>query len=124
MMRVSRDVPVRSSTADSTTTHGRNTLMFVRSHNPIHGVGRLACRRGTMLSERSRLGRPTVAIGRILFRERARQPEPWEQAVVEARHGTDPIAGEGQDEKAGPAADTSVGRAKIDPERRLTIRTR
>ena len=31
-------------------------------------------------------------------RERSRQPEPWEHAVVEAGHGADPVAGEGEDE--------------------------
>ena len=55
--------------------------------------------------------------------ERSRQPEPWEHAVVEASHGADPIAGESEDEEAGPMAD-ACGGAKVGPERRLTIRPR
>ena len=38
--------PIRNSTVASTTTQSRNTLMLMRSHNPIHGVGRLAWTRG------------------------------------------------------------------------------
>jgi hypothetical protein len=42
-------------------------------------------------------------------RERSRQPEPWEHAVVEAGDGADPVAGEGEEEKADTVAD--AGRA-------------
>ena len=42
-------------------------------------------------------------------RERSRQPEPWEDAVIEAGHGADPLAGEGEHVEAGPLAD--AGRA-------------
>ena len=38
--------PGRHNTVASTTTHSRNTVMLMRSHNPIHGVGRLAPKRG------------------------------------------------------------------------------
>jgi hypothetical protein len=50
-------------------------------------------------------------------------PEPWEHAVLEAGHGADPVAGEGEDDEAGPMADTAGGRAQVNPERRLTIRS-
>ena len=38
--------PVRHTTVASTTTHSRNMLMLMRSHSPIHGVGRFVCKRG------------------------------------------------------------------------------
>src|SRR5262249_15505772 len=72
----------------------------------------------------SRTGRSASLTGRSSVRERLRQPEPWEHAVVEARHGADPIAREGEDEEAGPVADAAGGSAKVRPERRLTIRSR
>jgi len=38
------------------------------------------------------------ALGSCLpARERSRQAEPWEHAVVEAGEGADPVAGEGED---------------------------
>jgi riboflavin biosynthesis pyrimidine reductase len=56
-------------------------------------------------------------------RERSRQPEPWQHAVVETGHGADLIAGKGQDVKAGPVVDAVRG-AQVGPERRLTVRSR
>ena len=44
-------------------------------------------------------------------RERSRQPEPWEHAVLEAGHGADPVAGEGEDEEADAVADAGRARA-------------
>src|SRR6476469_1879370 len=38
--------PPLNSTVASTATHSRNTLMLMRSHSPIHGVGRFAWTRG------------------------------------------------------------------------------
>src|SRR4029453_17394458 len=38
-------------------------------------------------------------------RKRLRYPEPRVHAVLEAGHGADPVAGEGQDEQAGSVAD-------------------
>src|SRR5262245_45473372 len=46
---------------------------------------------------------------RISVRERLRQPEPSEHAIVEAGHGADPSAGEGEDEEAGSVADAAGG---------------
>jgi hypothetical protein len=37
---------VRDIAVVSTAIHSKNTLMLMRSHNPIQGVGRLACTRG------------------------------------------------------------------------------
>ena len=56
-------------------------------------------------------------------RERARQPEPREHAVLEAGHGADPVAGEGEDEEADPVAD-AVGGAQVGAERRLAVGAR
>src|SRR4029453_5865805 len=55
--------------------------------------------------------------------ERSRQPEPWEQAVVEAGHGADPVAAEGEDDEADPVADAARG-AQVGSERRLTVGSR
>jgi hypothetical protein len=64
------------------------------------------------------------ALGSCLSeRERTRQAEPWQHAVVEAGEGADLVAGEGEDDEAGPVADAGVG-AKVGPERRLTIGSR
>src|SRR6266542_1909001 len=57
-------------------------------------------------------------------RERSRQPEPWEHALVEAGDRADPVAGEGEDVEAGPVADAAGGGPNVDPERRLAIRPR
>src|SRR6266508_50570 len=68
--------------------------------------------------------KPEMVAGCCLSaRERSRQPEPWEHAVVEAGEGADPVAGEGEDEQAGPMADAAGG-AKVGPERRLTVGSR
>src|SRR5262249_50094116 len=50
------------------------------------------------------------------------QPEPWEHARIEAGQGTDPFAGKGEDEEAGPVSEAAHGGAEVGPERRLTIR--
>src|SRR5436190_24360546 len=61
--------------------------------------------------------------GRLPARERSGQPEPWEHAGVEARDGADPVAGEREDQEAGPMADP--GRAtQVRAERRLTVSSR
>jgi hypothetical protein len=60
----------------------------------------------------------------LSVRERSGKPEPWEHGVVEAGHGANPVAGEGEDEQAGPVADAAGAGAKVGPERRLTIRPR
>src|SRR2546425_8957617 len=60
---------------------------------------------------------------RLSARERSRQPEPREHAVVEAGEGADAVAGEGEYEKAGSMADAGGG-AKVSHERRLTIGSR
>src|SRR5262245_42348818 len=53
-------------------------------------------------------------------RERSRQPERWEHAVLDAGHGADPIANDGEQvEKY--VADAVVGSAG-GPERWLTVR--
>src|ERR1700732_3753192 len=56
-------------------------------------------------------------------RERSREPEPWERAVLEAGHGADPVAGEGEDVEAGPVADAGRG-AQVGSEGRLTVGSR
>src|SRR5437870_7129263 len=58
----------------------------------------------------------TVAIGR----QRSRQLEPWEHAVLEAGHGADPVASNGEDVQASPVADAARS-AQIGFERRLTV---
>jgi hypothetical protein len=58
-----------------------------------------------------------------LIIERRRQIEPGEHAVLETRDSGDPIAGEGENGKAGRVADP-VGGAKVGPEFRLTICSR
>jgi hypothetical protein len=45
----------------------------------------------------------------LLARERSRQPEPWEHGVLEAGHGADPVAGEGEDVQADPVAEAGRG---------------
>src|SRR5215831_1968822 len=53
-------------------------------------------------------------------RERSRQPEPWEHAVLEAGHGTNPVAGQGEDVQADPCA--HAGReAQVGSERGLVV---
>jgi hypothetical protein len=42
-------------------------------------------------------------------RERSRQLEPWENAVVEASHGADPVGGEGKNVEADSVADAVRG---------------
>jgi hypothetical protein len=69
-------------------------------------------------------GAPHRPTARSSVRERLRQPEPWEHTAVEARHGADPIAGEGKDEEAGTMTEATGRGAKVGPERRLTIRPR
>jgi hypothetical protein len=49
--------------------------------------------------------------------------EPCEYTTFEAGHGADPIAGEGENVKAGPMADAGR-RAQIGPQRRLTVGSR
>src|SRR6266545_2020430 len=66
---------------------------------------------------------PSALRSCLSARERSRQPEPWEHAVVEAGEGADPVAGEGEDEQAGPVADVGGG-AKVGFERRLTVGSR
>ena len=44
--RPARARPTRSSAVAKTMTHTRKTLMLMRSHSPIHGVGRSAWSRG------------------------------------------------------------------------------
>src|SRR5205807_2311341 len=56
-------------------------------------------------------------------RERSPQPEPWEHAVLEAGHGADPVAGEGEDVEANPMAD-AVRAAQVGSERRLAVGSR
>src|SRR5258708_29162266 len=48
--------------------------------------------------------------------ERSRQPEPCEDAVLEAGHGADPVAAEGEDVEAGAVADARGG-AQVRPGR-------
>src|ERR1700687_2686640 len=60
----------------------------------------------------------------LLAGERARQPERWEDVVVETGHGADPVAGEGEDEQAGAVADAAGGGAQVGAESQLTIRPR
>src|SRR5262249_23391184 len=50
--------------------------------------------------------------------------EPAEHTAVKAGHDADPIAGEAENEKAGPVADASGGGTKVGSERRLTVRPR
>src|SRR5438270_2171374 len=57
---------------------------------------------------------------RLSARERSRQPEGWEDAVLEAGHGAYPVTGEGEDVEAHPVAD-ATGRAQIGSERRLAV---
>src|SRR5688572_4807129 len=52
---------------------------------------------------------------RRLCRERSRQPEPREHVAIEAGHRADPVAGEGEDEEAGPVADARTD-AQVGPE--------
>src|SRR5215472_4584753 len=71
-------------------------------------------------------GRQADKIVLVLFgcwlsaRQRSRQPERWEHAVVEAGHGADPVAGEGEHVQAGPVAD-AVEAAQVGPEGRLAV---
>src|ERR1017187_9293481 len=55
--------------------------------------------------------------------KRSREGEPREHAVVEAGHGADPVAGEGEHVEAGPVADAGSG-AQVSPERRLAVGSR
>ncbi len=55
-------------------------------------------------------------------RERSRQPKQWEHTIVKAGDGADLVASEGEDDHAGSAAVVGGG-AKVEPERRLTIRS-
>ena len=47
----------------SITTQSRNTLMLMRSHSPIHGVGRFACRRGASRNVNPPNARSTTIAG-------------------------------------------------------------
>src|SRR5215831_20934884 len=60
---------------------------------------------------------------RLSVRERSRQPEPWEHAVVEAGEGADPVAAEGENVEADPVADAAPG-AQVGPERGLAVGSR
>src|SRR5215207_3476600 len=53
-------------------------------------------------------------------RERSRQPERREHALVEVGDRPDPVAGEGEDVEPGPVAEAAAG-AQVDPERQLTV---
>src|SRR5208282_2071096 len=69
-------------------------------------------------------GQGAVPAGRWLSaRERSRQPEPWEDAVVEPGHGADPVAGKGEHVEAHPVADAVRG-AQVGSERRLAVGSR
>src|SRR5260370_5285243 len=67
---------------------------------------------------------PGLVYADLSARERRRQPEPWEHAVIEAGDGADPVAGEGEDEEAGSVADAAGRGAQVRRERRLTIGSR
>ena len=78
-------------------------------------TGTIGLARGETLCEITGNQRPAQSVG-----ERPRQPEPREHAALEAGHGADPVAGEGEDQEAGPVAD-AVGCAQVGAERRLTV---
>src|ERR1043166_10005003 len=52
--------------------------------------------------------------------EGAWEPEPRQHAVVEAGHGADPVAGQGEHVEAGRVADSGRD-AQVDPERGLAV---
>ena len=52
-----------------------------------------------------------------------RKPEPWVHVVLEASHGADPVAGEGEDEHAGAVAD-AIGTAEVGAEGWLAVSSR
>src|SRR5271156_4366232 len=54
-------------------------------------------------------------------RERSREREEGEDAVLEAGHGPDPVASERENVEADPVADAG-GATQVGPERRLTVR--
>jgi hypothetical protein len=56
----------------------------------------------------------------LSVRKRLQQLEPSEHAALEAGHGADPVAAEGEDEEPNPVADAG-GAAQIGSERRLTV---
>src|ERR1700739_3242196 len=56
----------------------------------------------------------------LLAWERMRKPEPWVHVVLEASHGADPVAGEGEDEHAGAVAD-AIGTAEVGAEGWLAV---
>ena len=53
--------------------------------------------------------------------ERSRQTKPGQHAVLEAGHGADPVAGEGEHDEASRMADTARG-MYVEPDCRLTVR--
>src|SRR5262245_54958812 len=72
-------------------------------------------------TDRSRKrGRDPILANPSSSLDRAGQAEPCEHAVVEARHGTDPVAAEGQDVQTDSVAYASRG-AQIGSECRLTV---
>jgi hypothetical protein len=69
-----------------------------------------------------RLG-PAPPGRRLPARERSGQPEPRQHAVVEAGHGADLVAGQGEHAEAGRVADSGQG-AQVGPERGLAVGAR
>ena len=81
-------------------------LVFVKDH-PRRAWCSAAC--GNR-ARQARHYRRTHAGSYIPARERSRQPEPRERAVLEAGHGADAVAGEGEDDEPDPVAEPSAPR--------------
>src|SRR5262245_6311584 len=50
---------------------------------------------------------PRLLEGWLSARERSREPERWQDGVLEARHGADPFAGQGEHVEAHAVADAT-----------------
>ena len=71
---------------------------FVPLRKPLPGPRRWWGASGRHLISKARI-RHSASRSWLSARERSRQPEPWEHAVLEAGHGADPVAGEGEDDR-------------------------